>query len=468
MIFVEQRHPAFLVVENLFDVRGDQHLHELPRRVEAFLAGNVNFLDIAAVKIADGTLDQIGFLIDQRRRAGFEGVFADRIPEPDEIIEVALDLDLASGNARRAHDNRHAVGDLEFLKNFLHAGAVLIIRDLAADAPGTRAVGHQYAIAARQRQIRRHGSALVAALFLRSLNQHDLAAFNDFLNFVFAAQIKAETAVAVFRIAAQRFDVAAAMWHPAAPAAAPSAPIAPATTSAASFAILSLPFAAGFAFPTFREFPFGFVSLVADIVVQIAFMRFGIVLIGRIAILRFFRAADFFDDVFVFDVFDVAFGIGVLVVGHPLIRMIFIVFAGRIVVGFGFRFPSLLLLLLFFLLLRLFFLMLLHELFLLGQQRLAVGDRNAEIVGVNFRERQKAVAVAAKIDESGLQRRLDARHLGQKNTSLQRFAEFAFVVVFDKAFAVDNRNPGFFLMGCVNEHSLNHFNLHPAPAGNSL
>ncbi len=45
-------------------------------------------------------------------------------------------------------------------------------------------------------------------------------------------------------------------------------------------------------------------------------------------------------------------------------------------------------------------------------QRLPVGDRDLVVVGMDFRERQKAVAVAAVVDKGGLQRRLDAGDLG--------------------------------------------------------
>src|SRR6185312_14923969 len=45
-------------------------------------------------------------------------------------------------------------------------------------------------------------------------------------------------------------------------------------------------------------------------------------------------------------------------------------------------------------------------------QRLPVGDRNLIVVGMDFAERQEAMPVAAVIDETGLQRRLDARDFG--------------------------------------------------------
>src|SRR5271170_6372755 len=49
----------------------------------------------------------------------------------------------------------------------------------------------------------------------------------------------------------------------------------------------------------------------------------------------------------------------------------------------------------------------------LVDQRLPVGDRDLVVIRVDFAERQEAVAIAAVVDESGLQRRLDARHLRQ-------------------------------------------------------
>jgi hypothetical protein len=46
-------------------------------------------------------------------------------------------------------------------------------------------------------------------------------------------------------------------------------------------------------------------------------------------------------------------------------------------------------------------------------QRLTIGDRNLIVVGMDFAERQEAVAVAAVFDERGLQRGFNPRHLGE-------------------------------------------------------
>src|SRR4051812_20667937 len=57
-------------------------------------------------------------------------------------------------------------------------------------------------------------------------------------------------------------------------------------------------------------------------------------------------------------------------------------------------------------------------LFLLDQ-RLTVGDRDLVVVGMNFRERQEAMAIAAVVDEGGLERRLYARDLGEIDIAAQ-------------------------------------------------
>ncbi len=60
--------------------------------------------------------------------------------------------------------------------------------DLARDAAAARGVGHEDRIAAGQREISGERRALGAAFFLDHLHQHDLAALDDFLDLVVAAE----------------------------------------------------------------------------------------------------------------------------------------------------------------------------------------------------------------------------------------------------------------------------------------
>ena len=64
------------------------------------------------------------------------------------------------------------------------------------------------------------------------------------------------------------------------------------------------------------------------------------------------------------------------------------------------------------------------------KQRLPVRDRNLIIVRMDFGEGQKAVAVAAVIDEGRLQRGFNARDFGEVDIAAKRFAAGGFEIEF--------------------------------------
>ena len=97
--------------------------------------------------------------------------------------------------------------------------------------------------------------------------------------------------------------------------------------------------------------------------------------------------------------------------------------------------------------------------FFLGQQRLPVGDRDLIVVGMDFRERQEAVAVAAVIDEGRLQRRFDARDLGEIDVTAQLLAVSGLEVEFLDAVAAEHHDPGLLRMGRVDEHFVGHWKI---------
>ena len=92
----------------------------------------------------------------------------------------------------------------------------------------------------------------------------------------------------------------------------------------------------------------------------------------------------------------------------------------------------------------------------LGDQRLPVGDRDLVVVGMDFAEGQEAVAVAAVVDERRLQRRLDARHLGQIDIAAKLFAVGRLEVEFLDTVAAQNDHPGLLRMGRIDEHFVGH------------
>src|SRR3546814_11436850 len=61
-------------------------------------------VDVAIVDVADRALDQIAVAVDRRGRRRAERGVADLVPQPREIIEVALDLGLGARQPGGADD----------------------------------------------------------------------------------------------------------------------------------------------------------------------------------------------------------------------------------------------------------------------------------------------------------------------------------------------------------------------------
>jgi hypothetical protein len=90
-------------------------------------------------------------------------------------------------------------------------------------------------------------------------------------------------------------------------------------------------------------------------------------------------------------------------------------------------------------------------------QRLPVGDRNLIIVGMDFAEGEETVAVAAIFDEGRLQRRLNARDLGEVDVAAQLFALGGLEIKLFDAIAADHNDPGLFRVGGIDQHFVGHF-----------
>src|SRR3984957_2390745 len=179
---------AVAVLLHRAHIRGHQHLHEIAGFLIAGFAGDQDLVDFLVVEIAQRPLDQRAFLVDQGGCLRLQGHVAHGFPHPDQIFEVALDFGLGARGAGGAQDDAHALGDVEIRHHILEPRAILRGGDLAADAAAARGVGHQYRIAAGQRQIGGQRGALVAAFFLDDLHQHHLAALDDFLDLVLTAR----------------------------------------------------------------------------------------------------------------------------------------------------------------------------------------------------------------------------------------------------------------------------------------
>ena len=166
-----------------------EHAHEFLGVAVAGLAGDDDLLDVLGVEVADRALDERAFLVHQRRRARFEREIAHLLPDPQQVFEVALHLQLGARGAGGAQDHAHALRHVELLGDLAQLLAVVGAGDLAADAAAARGVGHQHAVAAGEREVGGQRRALGAALFLDDLHQHDLAALDHFLDLVGTAVV---------------------------------------------------------------------------------------------------------------------------------------------------------------------------------------------------------------------------------------------------------------------------------------
>ena len=169
-----------------FGMARHDHAHEVLGHAVAFRPLDQNLVNLAAVEVADGPLDEVAFLIDPGRRDGFQRQLTDLFPQTHQIFVIAFDLWLGALGARRADDQARAFRHFDLLRDFLELLAVGGLRDLAGNPAAACRIRHQDAIATGQRQIGCQGRAFVAALFLDDLHQHDLANLDHFLDLVAA------------------------------------------------------------------------------------------------------------------------------------------------------------------------------------------------------------------------------------------------------------------------------------------
>ncbi len=120
-----------LVQLDLVGLVWHQLAHELGGALEARLALDEDLRDAGVVDVAQRALDEIAFLVDQRRRRRAHGDLADRIPQSRQVFVVALDVDVGTLEARCAQDHAHALRHVEIAQDLLHALAIGGVGDLA-------------------------------------------------------------------------------------------------------------------------------------------------------------------------------------------------------------------------------------------------------------------------------------------------------------------------------------------------
>ena len=182
LIALKQWQDRIEVLLDLLCVAGDEHLHEVFGAAVALLALDHDFLDVAAVQIANGALDQVGLLVHQGGGGRFQGEFPHAVPQAQQVAVVALDFRLVAFGAGGAHDHPEAGRDVEFVHQRLETLAVRRVRYFSGNATAARRIGHKHAIAPGQGDIGGQGRALVAPFLLDHLNEQDLPPLDDLLD----------------------------------------------------------------------------------------------------------------------------------------------------------------------------------------------------------------------------------------------------------------------------------------------
>jgi len=93
---------------------------------------------------------------------------------------------------------------------------------------------------------------------------------------------------------------------------------------------------------------------------------------------------------------------------------------------------------------------------LFAEQLLAVFLRDLVVIGVDFAEREEAVAIAAIFDERRLQRRFNAGNLGEIDIALELLVLGGLEVKFLDAVSIEDGDPGFFPVPRVDQHTRGH------------
>ncbi len=143
------------------------------------LVVDVRLLEVAGEEIADDAERQLGLLVDELGRFRGLRLRLDRLPEPLEEDEVALDVLFGRAFGGGADDDA-ALLDVEALEDVLQAVALVVVEP-ARDAE-TLALRHEHDEAAGQRDLRREARALRLHRILDRLNEDRLAALDQVLD----------------------------------------------------------------------------------------------------------------------------------------------------------------------------------------------------------------------------------------------------------------------------------------------
>jgi len=130
--------------------------------------------DVLGEVVADDAGDGVALLVDHGGGFGALGPLADRVPEAQQVVHVALDVGLAAARPGRAGDHADVLRDVQGAQDLAQAVAFALVGDAARDAPSGQA-GHEHQVATGQAQVGGEAGPLIADAFLGDLDEYLLA-----------------------------------------------------------------------------------------------------------------------------------------------------------------------------------------------------------------------------------------------------------------------------------------------------
>ncbi len=158
-------------------------------------------VDVAGEDIADRADDHVAFLVDIHRAGGLLDAADDHFPEPQQVGEVAGEFFLGAFGAGGADDEADALGRVELAKDIAEPAAVFVAFDFSRDADATEG-RHEHQVAAGDADVGGERGAFGADAFLDDLDEHFVAALEDFLDGRLEARANAGAEAGGFRAGA--------------------------------------------------------------------------------------------------------------------------------------------------------------------------------------------------------------------------------------------------------------------------
>src|SRR5690606_5911289 len=151
----EQGDVVAIALDAVDAVRHD-HAHESDGLLGHFIGIDEDLADVWREIVADGPDDQAGLQVDEYRCGILLSSGFHRAPQLQQVIQVPLELFEGAPDAGSARDQAHAGWHLELFESLLEFLALFAL-NAPRHAATARVVGHEYEVAAGERDERGQG-----------------------------------------------------------------------------------------------------------------------------------------------------------------------------------------------------------------------------------------------------------------------------------------------------------------------